>query len=121
MREPRSRRNFLGAMSAAGAAIGLVPRAATAREDEAPAILGGKPVRDRPFPDWPVIGENDEKAWKDVLRKKTLVPARRRLCQPVRSRLGRTLGRQALPGRRQRHECARSRRWPRWASGPVTK
>ena len=26
MREPRSRRSFLGAISAAGAAIGLVPR-----------------------------------------------------------------------------------------------
>ena len=35
----------------------------------APAILGGKPVRDRPFPAWPVIGENDEKAWMEVLRK----------------------------------------------------
>ena len=70
MREPRSRRNFLGAMSAAGAAIGFVPKTAAAREDEAPAILGGKPVRDRPFPGWPVIGENDEKAWKDVLHKK---------------------------------------------------
>ncbi len=70
MREPRSRRNFLSAMSAAGAAIGLVPRSAAAREDDAPAILGGKPVRNRPFPEWPVIAENDEKAWKDVLHKK---------------------------------------------------
>jgi dTDP-4-amino-4,6-dideoxygalactose transaminase len=70
MREPRSRRRFLGAMSAAGAAIGLLPRSTIGREDEAPAILGGKPVRDRPFPDWPVIGENDEKAWNEVLRKK---------------------------------------------------
>jgi perosamine synthetase len=26
-------------------------------------------VRDRPFPAWPVIGENDEKAWMEVLRK----------------------------------------------------
>ena len=70
MREPRSRRNFLGAMSAAGAAIGLVPRSSAARADEAPALLGGKPVRDRPFPDWPLIAENDEKAWNDVLHKK---------------------------------------------------
>jgi perosamine synthetase len=69
MREPRSRRSFLGAISAGSAAIGLTSRAVKARTDEAPAILGGRPVRDRPFPDWPVIGQNDEKAWMDVLRK----------------------------------------------------
>jgi len=69
MREPRSRRSFLGAMSSAGAAVGLVSRRAAGSDDALPAILGGKPVRDRPFPHWPVIGENDEKAWNDVLRK----------------------------------------------------
>jgi dTDP-4-amino-4,6-dideoxygalactose transaminase len=70
MREPRSRRKFLGAMSAAGAAVGFLPKSMAAREDETPAILGGTPVRKQPFPDWPVIGENDEKSWKDVLHKK---------------------------------------------------
>ncbi len=69
MREPRSRRSFLGAVSAAATAFGVGSRSASASEDEAPAILGGKPARDRPFPEWPVIGENDEKAWMDVLRK----------------------------------------------------
>ncbi len=70
MREPRSRRSFLGAISAAGTAIGLGPSGAAGREDQPLAILGGKPVRDRPFPAWPVIAENEEKAWIDVLRKK---------------------------------------------------
>jgi dTDP-4-amino-4,6-dideoxygalactose transaminase len=31
------------------------------------AILGGKPVRAERFPSWPVIKENDERAWMDVL------------------------------------------------------
>jgi perosamine synthetase len=69
MRQPDSRRSFLGAISSAAAAVGLVPRAASAGRDDTPALLGGKPVRDRPFPGWPVIGENDEKAWMKVLRK----------------------------------------------------
>ena len=69
MKEPRSRRSFMGTVSAAAAAVGLPPRSTSARADETPAILGGKPVRDRPFPGWPVIGENDEKAWMQVLRK----------------------------------------------------
>ncbi len=56
--------------SAAGAAIGLTQgRATAARADEPLAILGGKPVRNRPFRSWPVIAENDERAWMDVLRK----------------------------------------------------
>jgi perosamine synthetase len=33
-----------------------------------PALLGGKPVRTGPFPSWPVIADNDEKAWMEVLR-----------------------------------------------------
>ena len=64
MREPRSRRGFLGAISSAAGAIGLAPRHAAAQTDESPAILGGKPVRNRPFPEWPVIRENDEKIWR---------------------------------------------------------
>jgi dTDP-4-amino-4,6-dideoxygalactose transaminase len=37
---------------------------------EKPAILGGKPVRTGPFPAWPVVKENDEKAWMEVLHSK---------------------------------------------------
>ncbi|MGA8185342.1 MAG: DegT/DnrJ/EryC1/StrS family aminotransferase, partial [Terriglobia bacterium] len=31
------------------------------------AILGGSPVRTKPFPSWPVIEQNDEKGWMQVL------------------------------------------------------
>ena len=37
--------------------------------DEPLAILGGKPVRKGRFHSWPVITENDERAWMEVLRK----------------------------------------------------
>ncbi len=70
MRMPQSRRRFLGAMSAAGAAIGLGPRTSSASADEPLAVLGGKPVRNRPFSSWPLIEENDERAWMDVLKKR---------------------------------------------------
>jgi dTDP-4-amino-4,6-dideoxygalactose transaminase len=33
-----------------------------------PAIFGGNPVRTDPFLSWPVIQENDEKAWMQVLQ-----------------------------------------------------
>ncbi len=69
MRVAHSRRGFLGAMSAAGAAIGLAPRRASGEADALPALLGGKKVRKEPFFHWPVIAENDEKAWMEVLRK----------------------------------------------------
>jgi len=39
-------------------------------EAEKPALLGGKPVKTEPFPSWPVIQENDEKGWMEVLRSK---------------------------------------------------
>lgn len=58
-----TRRHFLAA-SAAG--LGLRARAAST---EKLAVHGGKPVRGEPFPSWPKIGENDERAWMEVLRK----------------------------------------------------
>src|SRR4051812_35431944 len=69
MRMPQSRRSFLGAMSAAATAIGLTERRAAAGADEPLAILGGQPVRRQRFSPWPIIGENDEGSWMDVLRK----------------------------------------------------
>src|SRR5262249_19332705 len=70
MRMPHSRRSFLGAVSAAASAVGLGGRGASAAVDEPLAILGGKPVRRARFSSWPVIGENDEKSWMEVFRKK---------------------------------------------------
>jgi dTDP-4-amino-4,6-dideoxygalactose transaminase len=70
MRMPHSRRSFLGAVSAAASAVGLGGRGASASADAPLAILGGKPVRREPFSPWPILGENDEKGWMEVLRKK---------------------------------------------------
>src|SRR2546421_303735 len=69
MRMPQSRRSFLGGISAAATAIGLTERRAAAGADEPLAILGGRPVRRQRFSRWPIIGENDERAWIEVLRK----------------------------------------------------
>ena len=70
-----TRRRFLRAMSAGAAGLGLTagttsrafPSGATG---EKPAILGGKPVRTEPFPSWPIVQENDERGWMEVLRSK---------------------------------------------------
>jgi dTDP-4-amino-4,6-dideoxygalactose transaminase len=68
MRMSYSRRGFLGAMSTAGAALGLSAKPGQAAAAEPLALKGGKPVRSTPFPSWPVIGESDERAWIKVLR-----------------------------------------------------
>ncbi len=67
-----TRRDFLG--SAVGVAAGLTASssgfAKPAPKSSAGAglaILGGSPVRTKPFPSWPVIKENDEKGWMQVL------------------------------------------------------
>jgi len=71
-----SRRHFLRTMSAGTTGLGLAGRAVSPRvavsgsEGEKPALLGGKPVRTDPFPSWPVIQENDEKGWMEVLHSK---------------------------------------------------
>jgi perosamine synthetase len=59
-----SRRRLLGAASTGLLAAQVARPAATGK----PAILGGQPVRTAPFPSWPVIAENDERAWMQVLR-----------------------------------------------------
>jgi perosamine synthetase len=69
MREVGSRRGFLGAVSAAGAAIGLGAQRASGEADSLPALLGGKAVRKQPFSQWPIVAENDETAWMKVLRQ----------------------------------------------------
>ena len=65
-----SRRGFLGGVVASTAA--LHPRSARAvpvtTNGGEPAILGGAPVRTRPFPAWPVADASEERALADVLR-----------------------------------------------------
>jgi len=71
-----TRRCFLRTMSAGAAGLGLAAGATsshaaqTGSTGERLAILGGKPVRTEPFPSWPVIKENDEEGWMEVLRGK---------------------------------------------------
>jgi dTDP-4-amino-4,6-dideoxygalactose transaminase len=71
-----TRRHFLRTMSAGATGLGLAggavsPRvAASGSEGEKLALLGGKPVRTDPFPSWPVVQENDEKGWMEVLHSK---------------------------------------------------
>lgn len=67
MREPRSRRTFLG-VAAAGAVLGLAKPTARAADSEPLAILGGEPVRHGGFTPWPIIDQDDERAWIEVLR-----------------------------------------------------
>lgn len=65
MSKPVTRRQVLGAASTGLLAARTVRSAST----DKPALLGGRPVRTAPFPSWPVIAENEERAWMDVLRK----------------------------------------------------
>jgi dTDP-4-amino-4,6-dideoxygalactose transaminase len=59
-----TRRKLLGAASTGLLAARVARPASTGK----PAILGGPPVRTAPFPAWPVVTENDERAWMQVLR-----------------------------------------------------
>ena len=64
MPKPLTRREVLGAAS-----IGLVAaKVAHSATTDKPAVLGGSPVRTKPFPSWPVIAESDERAFMQVLR-----------------------------------------------------
>ena len=74
MKDPLSRRHFLMAAGAGAAFSGLTVRAAAFRAPSSvnarPALIGGTPVRNQPFPSWPVITPKDEQAWMEVFRTK---------------------------------------------------
>lgn len=64
------RRDFLHTTAAATAALSAGPTILTSHASTKaakPAILGGDPVRNAPFPSWPMIEENDRAAWSQVL------------------------------------------------------
>lgn len=48
--------------------LAAAPLAATARFNDRPALLGGTPVRQAPFPAWPVFDAREEKALLETLR-----------------------------------------------------
>jgi perosamine synthetase len=67
-----TRRHFLRRVSAGAAGLGLTAGVAasplpSSSMGEKLAILGGKPVRTEPFPAWPIVRENDERGWMEVL------------------------------------------------------
>ena len=60
-----SRRGFLTAIPAVAASIEAPTVLAG---EEKPALLGGKPVRTKPFPAWPVFDGTEERAVTEVIR-----------------------------------------------------
>jgi dTDP-4-amino-4,6-dideoxygalactose transaminase len=70
-----NRREFLNAVSAvslAAAASGSIPAYGDAGKDVGkPAILGGKPVRTKSWPPWPVWDESAEESVLEILRSGT--------------------------------------------------
>jgi len=64
MRNRPTRREVLGAASAGLVASQVARPASTDKL----ALFGGSPVRRTPFPSWPVIADNEERAWMEVLR-----------------------------------------------------
>ena len=62
-----NRREFNKAIAGAATAGLVGNRAMSAASSERLALLGGKPIRTQPFPSWPIVRENDEQAWKEVL------------------------------------------------------
>jgi len=66
-----SRREFLTTTFAGAAALGVAGKSpsffASPRSAGALAIQGGSPIRTTPFTSWPIIAENDEKNWHDIL------------------------------------------------------
>lgn len=65
-----TRRQFLATSAAGGASLaaGSATPAVVAGDASVPAILGGPPLRTRPFPAWPRFDDEDEKAVLPVLR-----------------------------------------------------
>lgn len=73
MKSNLTRRDFLGSAAVVAAGVAPVRRGFSRPAGVAGAglaILGGTPVRTEPFPSWPVIKQNDESAWRQVLTNK---------------------------------------------------
>ncbi len=77
MKRSISRRKFLErtSFSTAGIALSLGGvkslYANLAKKADTPAILGGTPVRTKPFPSWPIYDDKDVELYLDAFRSKT--------------------------------------------------
>lgn len=67
-RKNLNRRAFV--QSASAVTLTTLPNITIAKKDETLAIHGGKPVREQDFPEWPVIGKNDEENLMKALHRK---------------------------------------------------
>lgn len=76
MKSSISRRKFLerASLNTAGIALSLSGArslyANLAKKADTPAILGGTPVRTKPFPSWPIYDDKDVEIYLDALRRK---------------------------------------------------
>jgi perosamine synthetase len=70
MNQSLNRRRFVAATAAAGVglAMGKVAAGAPAAAADKPALLGGKPVKTRPFPAWPHCDALEERGMLATLR-----------------------------------------------------
>ena len=72
MNRKQTRRDFVQQTTAAGAAFStaaFVSQNAIGKSLGKPAMLGGQPVRTKPFPQWPIHKKNDEEGFLDALKR----------------------------------------------------
>ncbi len=72
MADHTTRRSFInsaaaGTLCSGVKTAGTAPAVAQTATTTGLAVLGGKPVRSVPFPSWPRIGPNEDRAWMRVL------------------------------------------------------
>ncbi len=75
MRKQTTRRQFLeaavaGTVAFSGSTAAKSSPTVQSKPTDKLAALGGEPVRRKPFPSWPVVQQNDETQWKQVLDSK---------------------------------------------------
>jgi len=68
VKQPVTRRTFLGTVVAGGALAAGTPVKLRAAEQSSPALLGGTPLRRTPFPSWPIADAREEDALVGVIR-----------------------------------------------------